>query len=107
MVARELKSIVLGGKSFALELFNPSSVMVRKLESTYLFLPISEGVNHCISPSQYDFIVVSGVPPPITTAKSFINFVFHSPVNSGNLKWGTLGKVQLLNTLRLSFCYII
>ena len=39
MVARELKSIVLGGKSFALELFNPTSVMVRKLESTYLFLP--------------------------------------------------------------------
>ena len=51
---------------------------------------ISEGVNHCISPSQYDFIVVSGVPPPITTAKSFINFVSHSPLNSGNLKWGTL-----------------
>ena len=90
MVARELKSIVLGGKSFALELFNPTSVMVRKLESTYLFLPISEGVNHCISPSQYDFTVVSGVPPPITTAKSFIDFVTHSPQNSGNLKFGTL-----------------
>ena len=91
-MARELKSIVLGGKRFALELFNPSSVIVRKLESTYLVLPISEGVNHCISPSQYDFTVVSGVPPPITTAKSFIGFVSHSSVNSGNLKWGTLKK---------------
>ena len=95
MVARELKSIVLGGKSFALELFNPTSVMVRKLESTYLFLPISEGVNHCISPSQYDFTVVSGVPPPITTAKSFIDFVSHSPLTSGNLKWGTLPIIFL------------
>ena len=79
MVARELKSIVLGGKSFALELFNPTSVMVRKLESTYLFFTYFRRVNHCISPSQYDFTVVSGVPPPITTAKSFIDFVTHSP----------------------------
>jgi len=94
-VARELKSIVLRGKSFALELFNPSSVMVRTLKSTYLFLPTSEGVNHCISPSQYDFTVVSGVPPPITTAKSFIDLVFHSPVNSGNLRFGTLSILFL------------
>ena len=94
-MARELKSIVLGGKSFALELFSPSSVMVRRLASTNLFLPISEGVNHCIPQSQYDFTVVSGVPPPITSAKSFIDFVSHSPLNSGNLKWGTLPIIFL------------
>ena len=57
--------------------------------------PASKNINHCISPSQYDFIVVSGVPPPITTAKSFINFVSHSPLNSGNLKWGTLPIIFL------------
>ena len=65
------------------------------LKSTYLFLPISLGVNHCISPPQYDFTVVSGVPPPTTVAKSFMVYLFHSPLNSGNLKWGTLPIIFL------------
>ncbi len=88
-MARELNNIVCNGNSFALELSKPSLVIVLRLKSTYLFLPISLGVNHCISPPQYDFTVVSGVPPPTTVAKSFMVHFFHSPQNSGNLKWGT------------------
>ena len=95
-VALELNKILFRFKSFALEFFNPFSVIVLLLKSTYLLLPISLGVNHCILPFQYSDLFVSGVPPPTTFAISLIYFPFQSPLNSGNLNLGQLSLSPLL-----------
>ena len=69
--ARLVKSTVLwAGRIFA-ELFcNPSSVIFRTLPLAYLWPSISAGAYQSISPSQYAGLFVSGVPPPMISARS-------------------------------------
>ena len=62
--ALEVNNIVLIGKIRADELLNPISVIFRRLENKYLWLPTSVGVNQFISPSQKSGLNVLGVPPP-------------------------------------------
>ena len=83
-VALEDSKIVFAGNNFAELFFKPSSVICLSLSRIYFVLPISEGVNHFIFPSQYSSTSVLGVPPP-TISAIFSIFVdsqlFLNPLN--------------------------
>ena len=48
-----------------------------------------------IEPAQKDKFEEDGVPPPMNFPNSVNLKDYHSPVNSGNLKWGTLPIIFL------------
>ena len=76
--------MVFAGNNFAELFFKPFSVIVLSLSRIYLVLPISEGVNQFISPSQYSSTLVFGVPPPTISAIEPTSVVFHSSSNPLN-----------------------
>ena len=83
-VALEDNNIVFAGNNFAELFFKPFSVIVLSLSRIYLVLPISDGVNHLISPFQNSSTSVFGVPPPTISAIEPTLVDFHSPSNPLN-----------------------
>lgn len=70
MPARDVNNTVPLGKILA-ELFSkPNLVILLTLPEAYIELPISTGEYQFISPSQYSFTFVEGVPPPTISATS-------------------------------------
>ena len=69
--ARLVNKIVLfAGNNFAELFLYPSFVIRRRLPTAYICSPSSAGEYQSISPSQYEGLLVSGVPPPIISAIS-------------------------------------
>lgn len=54
---------------------------------------ISDDEIHGIEPVQKDKFEEDGVPPPMNLPNSTNLKESHSPLNSGNLKWGTLWQL--------------
>ena len=76
--------MVFFGNNLAELFFKPSLVICLSLSKIYFVLPISDGVNHFISPFQYSSTSVFGVPPPTTSAISPIfvdSQTFVNPLN--------------------------
>lgn len=90
IVALLVNSMLLALISFADDLESPNDVIFLWLSETYFSIPISVGVNQLISPFQYFWFVVSGVPPLIIYAYDDKIFSSQLSLNSGNLNFGTL-----------------